>query len=681
MMDRPAHRHIAPRLLLLAILLLAAALRLTRLDLAEFKRDEATIVRRALDIVHAREFPAVGVASSQGPDNPPLTLYLTALPLAVAQDPRLAVALVATLNLGAVLATYLLAKRFFDPRMARVAAWLFAVSPWAVFYGRKIWAQNLPLVTLGFVGALFFLVVEHRPWALAGAFLALAALIGLHLGGLAFLFVLALTLLLFPSRIRRWPLLCGCLVLILLFLPYLYHDARTGWSNLQAFRDMGGQPAQIGSDALRYAAWISSGYHYQDLAGTHYQTLAGNLVNLAWLDVVEMILLGAGTVYLLLKIGWLAKKRWHHAAPRYVLLLAWLVIPIALQTRHTQAVYPHYFILLYPVQHLIIAVFLIDALDWVRARWEVRGLSGILVLFLIALGGWQVYLGQSFLTFAAQHDTVGGYGPTLGPSRRAASAAIDGASEGAEILIVAQGDKPAWDNMPAVFEALLPRHLPHRFVDGQKALVFPLRPTVYVLAPGVDEAWATLAHQTGTQQVLQIDAPGEKLFFVFRRSNESRDDVLAGMTSLDPPRRLANGVELLAYQIGSPEHSTGLAPKALADTVGEYRPGETIHLSLAWWLDGPPPVGIDYHAFAHLVDADGGRWGQHDLSGFPSASWQTGDLVLTRFQIATDAKTPPGEYWIRLGMYSYPDVVNVPILDAAGNPASGFTVAGPVSLH
>jgi len=52
---------------------------------------------------------------------------------------------------------------------------------------------------------------------------------------------------------------------------------------------------------------------------------------------------------------------------------------------------------------------------------------------------------------------------------------------------------------------------------------------------------------------------------------------------------------------------------------------------------------------------------------------------LTRFQIETDA--PPGEYHARVGMYSYPDIVNAPVLDAASNPAADFLLIGPITLR
>jgi hypothetical protein len=467
----------------------------------------------------------------------------------------------------------------------------------------------------------------------------------------------------------------GLLIFLLFSLPYLYHDATHDWSSLRGWLDLGSGQAEIDLDAARFAAWLASGYHYQDLAGARHLQFLDGLPELRWLDWVEMVLLGAGLIYLVVRLIRAGAARGRdglsdRSVGRDVVLLAWLLIPVALQTRHSQPVFPHYFILLYPVQHLIIALVLSDALDWMRGRFGVR-LGSVfvagLVLLVVAIGVWQIYLGQSFLRFVARYDTPGGYGPIVGPLRRAATAAGEAAqAHGAEILIVAQSDDPIWGNEPAAFDVLLPRDVPHRFVDGQEALVYPLRPAVYITTPGVDEALVTLQEQTNAVALEQIAAPGVDPYQVFRRSNVSRDDVLAGMATLDPPRRLSNGVELLAYQFG-----------------GELQPGGAVEFLLAWWLyaSSPPPTGTDYHTFAHLVDGEGQRWGQQDLVGFPTSSWRAGDLVLTRFQIESGAEAAPGEYWVNLGMYSYPDVVAAPVLDVAGNPAGDFTVVGPVVLR
>jgi hypothetical protein len=657
-------------LLLLAVVVLAAVLRLNRLDLAEFKADEAGIERQALALIYEGEFPTVGPSSSQGPAHPPLQIYLLALPFAITQDPRLAVVVVVLIHTAAVLVVYFLGARFFSPRVGAIAAFLLAVNPWAVYYARKIWTQNWPLATTLFIFCLLLFAVEQRSWALVGAGLALIALVGTHLGGMAFIVVLVLVLVLFRSHVERRALLIGGLFFVLFALPYLYYDATHDWGNLRGFLDLSGGEVRVDLDAVRFAAWLSSGFHFQDLAGARYAQFLDSLPNLRWLDVMEMMLFGAGVVYLIARVFRAILRRQEggkQSVGRDIVLILWLLVPVALQTRHSQPVYPHYFILLYPVQFLIIAILLSDALDWLGSRpdqhWG-RWLGVGLVGLLVAIGVWQVYLGQRFVRFVAQYDTPDGYGPVVGPLAATVSAAGKAAVDGAEILVVAPGDDPIWDNLPAAFDVLLPRHLPHRFVDGRKALVFPPQPTVYVTAPEMDDIVAVLGQQSGAEFMDEIDAPGERTFWVHRRENVSRDDVLDGMTELLPPRRLVNDVEFLAYAV-----------------EGELQPGGTLTVSLVWWLDGPPPTGTDYHVFAHLVDADGARIGQHDLSSFPAASWQTGDLVWTRFEIEADGEAPSGDYWIRLGMYSYPDIVNAPVVDAVGNPVSDAMIVGPITLR
>ncbi|MBI3979852.1 MAG: hypothetical protein HY331_16875 [Chloroflexi bacterium] len=62
-----------PSVALIAILALAAYLRLAHADLAEFKRDEATAALMALDLLAGRRFPLVGLGTSvPGLENGPL---------------------------------------------------------------------------------------------------------------------------------------------------------------------------------------------------------------------------------------------------------------------------------------------------------------------------------------------------------------------------------------------------------------------------------------------------------------------------------------------------------------------------------------------------------------------------------------------------------------------------------
>src|SRR5690606_37232666 len=146
--------------LLAAILLLAGALRMGAPGITEFKRDEANLSRLALDLAQGSDFPLLGISSSVGIPNPPISAYLFALPYALDSTPLLATVFVGALNVLAVALTWLLMRRAFDARPALIAALLYAASPWAVLFSRKIWAQDLlpPFV----VGAVLLGIMGFR---------------------------------------------------------------------------------------------------------------------------------------------------------------------------------------------------------------------------------------------------------------------------------------------------------------------------------------------------------------------------------------------------------------------------------------------------------------------------------------------------------------------------------------
>ena len=146
---------------MLVIAALAAWLRLRRIDLVEFKVDEAIAIDMARGVLHG-DFPTAGLTSSTGARNPPLLIYLTAIPLAVRDDPLAATAFVALLAVAAVTLTYFVLRPRFGSLVALGAAALFATAPWAVLFGRKVWGQNvLPVVSVGLLWSLFA-VLEHR---------------------------------------------------------------------------------------------------------------------------------------------------------------------------------------------------------------------------------------------------------------------------------------------------------------------------------------------------------------------------------------------------------------------------------------------------------------------------------------------------------------------------------------
>jgi len=675
----------------LGILALAFLLRMGWPTLVEFKLDEAMVARRALAIAYEGDRPVVGAIASVGTFHLPLNLYLMALPLYLWPDLVAAALFVGLLNGLAVLACYALGRTYFDQRIGLVAALLFAASPWAVVYGRKIWSQNLPLVTLGFFAALFATFVRGKRWALVGAFAGLATLISLHLGGLAFILVLLTPMLLYRRQVARWPLLLGLFLCVLVLSPYLVHDALNGWPNTRGFLDYTGGEAHFSWDALRYAFLLMGSEGIHGMAGGLYPEYLAGLPNLWWLNWLMVGLLILALLYGVVQVVRGPEER----RRSFILLLLWFAVPIALQSWPTAPVQPHYFILLYPVQFLLVAILLVEGsvelAKVLHSRFAIpkQRLAGrrlqapalLLAAVLLLWGGWQVAVVGRLFVFMDRHPTTGGYGIPLKYPRAAAQAARRLAGP-AEIFVLSAGVTPTVDETPTVFESLLFGH-PHRFADGRWALPVPHDSrAVYVVGP-VEVGGYTVEEggSSGLQPVLQrlermgygqtgpgdvarvITLPDGWCYRLFYRDGPDREDVLAGMARFPEAVSFANGVAFLGYE--------------MAETVPA---GGTLEIWLAWWARSAPPPGTDYHFFAHLLDGDGGLRGQHDGAGFPTVSWRAGDLVLNRFSIPFSPDLPPGRYQVWAGLYTYPDVVNVPVVDVVGNPVGDRVALGVVEV-
>ena len=84
-----------------------------------------------------------------------------------------------------------------------------------------------------------------------------------------------------------------------------------------------------------------------------------------------------------------------------------------------------------------------------------------------------------------------------------------------------------------------------------------------------------------------------------------------------------------------------------------FRPGDGIHLTLFWQT--LEEMGEDYTVFTHLIDEQGNLWGQKDnqpVDGFyPTTKWQAGEFVRDQYNLMISPETPPGRYWLEVGMY------------------------------
>jgi hypothetical protein len=526
-----------------------------------------------------------------------------------------------------------------------VAALLYAASPWAVIYSRKIWAQDLlPLFVLGYIGAALAAFVDGRRRFLILHLLLLAIIIQIHLSGLAFIPFTAILLIIFRKQVHRFEVGLGLLAAALTGLPFALWALNQPIANLSSFiSNLSTRPAILDLDSFRLAWLVLCGFDIHSLAGPNafraYLDSVPNIDPLRWLW-------GAGA---LIGLGVAARRR----QPADLILALWFIAPILFFVRHSTPVYPHYFIIMFPAGYMLLGLaaqtiwgfFAAQAQSDNTGTLRLSRLRGLLLALPIALSALaQAGVWLALLFFIGRNDTTGGFGTPLGELLQAAATAaatlhpqgfVSG-GEVPEVLVVGRGDDPAVAEFPAVMAVLLPG-VPHRFVNGAEAIVVPSAGAAVIVESADLWAWNWYTHCAACKLV-ETRARGIGVVYLWPAGSTRVGHVFP------EPRRLANGVELLGW-----ESAAGWS----------NRPGWVI-----LWRVGYTPAASDYHFFNHAAN------GQADGVGFPSSAWRDGDLVLSYFDLR-----PAGP--VRVGMYEYPAVINVPVLDEMGNPHSDGLTAQP----
>jgi dolichyl-phosphate-mannose-protein mannosyltransferase len=422
------------------IVALAGWLRLRDLGLMEFKGDEMTAVglaRRLLD----GHLPTVGLESSVGALNPPFFVYAMALPLSVRDDPLAATAFIGACAAVAVGLTYLVLRPRFGALAALGAAALFATGPWAVLYGRKIWAQDvLPIFTVGLLWSLFVVLERRRTRLvlLVPVFVCLA--FQLNFSALA-LVVPATLVLLYRSREVHWPAFgLGVVAAVLLLGPWLGHELGNGFADVGKLLSGGrGDPGSAivssGSvEAVRQTVRILGVGNWDYVVGASHAQLADE-AGTAWrlaraAAVVTAVLLAVGLVTSAVRLirGGRVMRRWPFvdldaAAARRALLLAWLVgIWISYASSSRDRVFPHYLIVTYPVSFALAALGLSDLVDLARPRLRGAAVAVAVASLALVVAGFVAFT-ISFHRFLDRHGGANGdYGVVYDDSRAAATA-------------------------------------------------------------------------------------------------------------------------------------------------------------------------------------------------------------------------------------------------------------------
>jgi 4-amino-4-deoxy-L-arabinose transferase-like glycosyltransferase len=627
-------------LALVAILILAAVLRWVEPGVVEFKLDEANLSQLSLDFARGRSLPLLGISSSVGFPNPPISVYIFSIPYWFTSNPIVATQFVGLLNILAVLLTYILTRRYYGAGAALLAAILFAVSPWSVIYSRKIWAQDvLPPFVLATLLTALLGFMEGKRWAQWLCLPLLTFTIQIHYSAVA---VVAPIVYLFWIGRARWTraFFLSFIPAVLVLVPFIFGLLQADLPSIDEIQTI--VSSGSGSAAPRSLELTNATLHYAALmtAGTEIHSLASSAAYEDYLSRVPDVyfLFGSLTWGVLFSSLWLLFRAWRKPDLRGRVdgaLLLWLIAPIALFSVTWTTPYLHYLIVMLPAPFILLAVGFHDAWDALRLHIQVRGYIFIGISSLLgAVVVFQVVLWLALVDFLKTGDKLDRY-VTFGVPLQERLALRDRilSSHPSQVIARLDGQTLGFNDDATVWNIFLYDVPLVRFGDNNTD-VFP-----------ADES-ILLSYCADSNGQSGASASGD---FCYQTANRLPEDKASiEFQPLPESATFANGVTILG-------HDWSMAGQPCLDII--------------WGITAP--TDQDYSFAVHVTNAAGQEILNADGLSWRGVYWRPGDTVVRRFCLSGDQAARVGEIaGVNLGMYTY-DGANfhgVDLLDEQGAP-------------
>jgi len=655
-------------LILAAILLTAAFLRLYRLDAIPpgWTHDEAGHGHDAVAILHG----ARPIYETVGYGREPLYDYVVAGLMALIGPTSLALRLVSVIfGLGTLAITFAWVRLAFDSPTALATVALQAASFWSLATSRQALRSSL-LPALFTFAVYFFWRSIYRPKASPGELPLRASRWPMVLFAL---FICATLYTYLPARVmwmifpvflvylsfchratfrQVWLVtLVAIGVSLLLFTPLLlYLQTHPGAEQRLAMLDAPLQALQTGDVAVILNR-ARSGAAAFFIPGQGDDFLAYTIPGRPFFDPLIGTLFLVGLVICL--------PRWRD--PAHAFSLIWFLIGIsptlvtgapASITRSIAAL---------PVAFLFPALAVVEGARWAATRWGARATRliwlGCVALVIITT----TISARDYFAWGESPDVRAAYQHPLVEIARYLAAQPE---KGTVAISTVYPQAP---HDPYVFEMSLRRSdLATRWFDARTAILIPSESTARLIVPAstpLDSYFADLAGLRVRERVTLRPDDLDPSFVVYDWEPAVTLRTLRERAQSQSVN-LGNVVQLIGYDLRTPH----------------VKPGDAIELTTLWQVTDPQPVrDTGLVLFTHALNAAGTVVGQQDQLDAPAWDWRPGDVIaqLHRFTLPPDTT---GTLTIEVGAYKPTDLTRLPIL-VNGVTADNRILLTPVEVQ
>lgn len=602
-----------------SVVILGAAVRFMQMGLIRFGYDQSYPAFQALGLLDAGVWPLIGQPSSVFLDNPALMPYIQALPLLLVRSPLAVQGFILVINSIAVWFVWRVATDLLGRRAGWIAAFLFAINPWVVFFSRTTWVQSLvPFFMAAVAWGLWPAFVEARaePRRFFAGFVVVTLLTQTYIQAWGVLPQIGVLLLLSWRRLPRRALTVAVAVFAVAAALYAIGLATRADANATkagGFLIEGWQG--LTSIGLRHAVRFVNGI---DFRATH---AAGNPAAPAWatLSTLAMGLLSLALLAGVVRAAVALRQKGRERRLATVLLV-WFFVPVVLTSvQGTFDIHPHYLLLTLPAGQLLAA--------WgVAPLW--RGRARLLVAALLAA------VGLIFVHDLYRANELVGRQPTMpkfdGWSLSAGSqlgrAMRDVLLETAGPFprrIVADGNKELLSGLSATYVQ------PVQEVSFPDFTLLATEPIVYVFEGEQLPAWLQPYFDPDSLRTVAI---GDSAIFSVAGTLPAPEATPADQRIERVELTSEAGLTLAGYELAAP------GPDGTRELITYWRVDE-LHPQRGEWYVAPS---------YHVVDSAGNivaNVGEHGQWGY---RWELGDVYVERVAIPAPAD---GEYTLEVGLF------------------------------